>query len=64
LGGGNIISSTEAVNDGIVYQRLPTLVALIGYAVYRMRKKKKQSAIIFYFIPSTLMLISPLIFRG
>ena len=34
----------EAVNDGIVYLMIfpYLLVALIGYAVYRLRKKKNQ----------------------
>ncbi|AWH83961.1 hypothetical protein HYN59_02020 [Flavobacterium album] len=36
----------ESVNDGIVYLMvLPyLLVALVGYAVYRLRKKKKAEA--------------------
>jgi hypothetical protein len=35
----------EAVNDGIVYLMvLPyILVALIGFAIYRLRRKKKQT---------------------
>jgi hypothetical protein len=38
---GNI--KAEAVNDGIVYLMIfpYLLVALVGYAVYRLRKKKK-----------------------
>ncbi len=41
---GNI--KAEAVNDGIVYLMvLPYLLAgLVGYAVYRLRKKKKTAA--------------------
>lgn len=36
----------EAVNDGIVYLMvLPYFaVALVGYAIYRLRKKSKKSA--------------------
>lgn len=39
---GNI--KAEAVNDGIVYLMIfpYLLVALVGYAVYRLRKKKKE----------------------
>ncbi len=35
----------EAVNDGIVYLMVfpYLLVALVGYAVYRLRKKKKEA---------------------
>ena len=35
----------EAVNDGIVYLMIfpYLLVALVGYAVYRLRKKKKEA---------------------
>ena len=34
----------EAVNDGIVYLMIfpYLLVALVGYAVYRLRKNKKE----------------------
>lgn len=41
---GNI--KAEAVNDGIVYLMiLPyLLVGLVGYAVYRLRKKKKAAS--------------------
>ncbi|WP_206619082.1 hypothetical protein [Flavobacterium cerinum] len=41
---GNI--KAEAVNDGIVYLMIfpYLLVALVGFAVYRLRKKKKQAA--------------------
>jgi len=41
---GNI--KAEAVNDGIVYLMiLPyLLVGLVGYAVYKLRKKKKAAA--------------------
>jgi len=41
---GNV--KAEAVNDGIVYLMMfpYLLVALVGYAVYRLRKKKKESA--------------------
>lgn len=44
LGGDANKVQAEAVNDGIVYLMvIPyVLVALIGYAVYRMRKKKTQ----------------------
>jgi membrane protein DedA with SNARE-associated domain len=44
LGGDANKVQAEAVNDGIVYLMvIPyVLVALIGYAVYRMRKKKAQ----------------------
>ena len=40
---GNI--KAEAVNDGIVYLMIfpYLLVALVGYAVYRLRKKKKEA---------------------
>jgi len=36
----------EAVNDGIVYLMIfpYLLVALVGYAIYRLRKGKKQQA--------------------
>lgn len=36
----------EAVNDGIVYLMIfpYLLVALVGYAIYRLRKNKKQQA--------------------
>lgn len=36
----------EAVNDGIVYLMIfpYLLVALVGFAVYRLRKKKKKDA--------------------
>jgi hypothetical protein len=36
----------EAVNDGIVYLMIfpYLLVALVGYAIYRQRKKMKQKA--------------------
>lgn len=36
----------EAVNNGIMYLMIfpYLLVGLVGYAVYRMRKKKKQQA--------------------
>jgi phosphatidylglycerophosphatase A len=39
-------SQAEAVNDGIVYLMIMpyVLVGLIGFYVYRMYKKKKQSA--------------------
>lgn len=39
---GNV--KAEAVNDGIVYLMIfpYLLVALVGYAVYRLRKKKKE----------------------
>lgn len=39
---GNI--KAEAVNDGIVYLMIfpYLLVALVGYAIYRLRKKKKE----------------------
>lgn len=42
LGGDANKAQAEAVNDGIVYLMvIPyVLVAVIGYAVYRMRKKK------------------------
>ena len=42
---GNVVKA-EAVNDGIVYLMLfpYLLVALVGYVVYRMFKKKKQEA--------------------
>ncbi len=41
---GNV--KAEAVNDGIVYLMIfpYLLVALVGYAVYRLRKKKKDTA--------------------
>lgn len=41
---GNV--KAEAVNDGIVYLMMfpYLLVALVGYAVYRLRKKRKESA--------------------
>lgn len=41
---GNI--KAEAVNDGIVYLMiLPyLLVGLVGYAVYKLRKKKKAAS--------------------
>ncbi|MGQ2982816.1 hypothetical protein [Flavobacterium sp.] len=41
---GNI--KAEAVNDGIVYLMiLPyLLVGLVGYAVYKLRKKKRAAA--------------------
>lgn len=41
---GNV--KAEAVNDGIVYLMMfpYLLVALVGYAVYRLRKKKKEAA--------------------
>lgn len=41
---GNI--KAEAVNDGIVYLMvLPyLLVGIVGYAVYRLRQKKKAAA--------------------
>ncbi|MBU0941790.1 MAG: hypothetical protein KKD36_10215 [Bacteroidetes bacterium] len=44
LGGDANKVQAEAVNDGIVYLMvIPyVLVAMIGYAVYRMRKKKVQ----------------------
>lgn len=44
LGGDANKVQAEAVNDGIVYLMvIPyVLVTLIGYAVYRMRKKKVQ----------------------
>lgn len=37
----------EAVNDGIVYLMvLPYFaVALVGYAIYRLRKKSKKAAV-------------------
>jgi hypothetical protein len=37
----------EAVNDGIVYLMIfpYLLVALVGYAVYRLRKKKKEAKV-------------------
>ncbi len=36
----------EAVNDGIVYLMIfpYLLAALVGYAIYRLRKTKKQQA--------------------
>ena len=36
----------EAVNDGIMYLMIfpYLLVALVGYAIYRLRKNKKQAA--------------------
>lgn len=42
LGGDSNKAQAQAVNDGIVYLMvIPyVLVAAIGYAVYRMRKKK------------------------
>lgn len=42
LGGDSNTEQAQAVNDGIVYlMAIPyMLVAVIGYAVYRMRKKK------------------------
>jgi len=44
LGGEANKSQAQAVNDGIVYLMvIPyVLVAAIGYAVYRMRKKKMK----------------------
>lgn len=41
---GNV--KAEAVNDGIVYLMIfpYLLVGLVGYAVYRLRKKKKDTA--------------------
>lgn len=41
---GNV--KAEAVNDGIVYLMIfpYLLVGLVGYAVYRLRKKKKDDA--------------------
>jgi len=41
-GEGNV-AKAQAVNDGIVYLMLIPylLVAIIGYAIYRMYKKKK-----------------------
>lgn len=41
---GNI--KAEAVNDGIVYLMIfpYLLVALVGFAVYRLRMKKKKAA--------------------
>lgn len=44
LGGGDNQSQAQAVNDGIVYLMIIPylLVGGIGYAVYRMRKNKKQ----------------------
>ncbi len=35
----------EAVNDGIVYLMIfpYLLVGLVGYAIYKMRKKKKEA---------------------
>lgn len=41
---GNV--KAEAVNDGIVYLMIfpYLLVALVGYAVYRLLKKRKVSA--------------------
>jgi len=43
LGGDGNKVQAQAVNDGIVYlMAVPYfLVAAIGYAIYRMRKKKK-----------------------
>lgn len=43
LGGEGNKEQAQAVNDGIVYLMvIPyVLVAAIGYAIYRMRKKKK-----------------------
>jgi hypothetical protein len=40
----SLIAQAQAVNDGIVYlMAVPyVLVAGIGYAVYRMRKNKKD----------------------
>ena len=40
---GNV--KAEAVNDGIVYLMIfpYLLVALVGYAVYRLRKKKTDT---------------------
>jgi hypothetical protein len=45
LGGDSNKLQAEAVNDGIVYLMVIPyiLVAGIGYAVYRMRKNKKQN---------------------
>jgi hypothetical protein len=41
LGGdANKEMQAEAVNDGIVYLMVIPLVALIGYAVYRMKKRR------------------------
>ncbi|PRZ25037.1 hypothetical protein [Flavobacterium granuli] len=44
LGGDANTSQAQAVNDGIVYlMAIPyLLVAVIGYSVYRMRKKKSK----------------------
>lgn len=44
LGGDSNTSQAQAVNDGIVYlMAIPyLLVAVIGYSVYRMRKKKSK----------------------
>lgn len=44
LGGDANKVQAQAVNDGIVYLMIIpyVLVALIGFAVYRMRKKKAQ----------------------
>ncbi|MHA3789072.1 hypothetical protein ACX0HA_12730 [Flavobacterium hauense] len=41
---GNV--KAEAVNDGIVYLMIfpYLLVALVGYAVYRLRKKSKAAS--------------------
>ncbi|WP_367772147.1 hypothetical protein AB3G33_01610 [Flavobacterium sp. WC2421] len=43
LGGEGNKAQAQAVNDGIVYLMVIPylLVALLGYAIYRMRKKKK-----------------------
>lgn len=43
LGGDDNKVQAQAVNDGIVYLMVIPylLVAALGYAVYRMRKKKK-----------------------
>lgn len=40
---GNV--KAEAVNDGIVYLMIfpYLLVALVGYAIYRLRTKKKEA---------------------
>tara|TARA_R110000868_G_scaffold363551_1_gene625872 strand:- start:6502 stop:6738 length:237 start_codon:yes stop_codon:yes gene_type:complete len=43
LGGESNKAQAQAVNDGIVYLMVIPylLVAAIGFAIYRMRKKKK-----------------------
>ncbi|WP_369769712.1 hypothetical protein [Flavobacterium sp. WC2416] len=43
LGGEGNKAQAQAVNDGIVFLMVIPylLVALLGYAIYRMRKKKK-----------------------